>query len=204
MHLLGERTLGVVLLVLLAAVVAAKRLGTGSFVGDRPPGDAWLRLVNAFNLAFLLVVNPLAILLLLWGRLRAVDPTHFRLPADLLIGAEGAGLVLYAAGCGLMAWALLTLGRTYQVGGSAPRAGDRLVTAGPYRLVRHPMYASALAIALGLGGLLQSAIALTVFAVYVAIVALLVPAEERALAKAYGEPYQAYRRQTKRLIPWLV
>lgn len=203
MYLLGERPLGLLLLVLLAVVVAAKRLGTGSFVGERPPGDTWLRLVNAFNLAFLLVLNPLVILLLLGGRLRAVDPTHFRLPADLLIGAEGAGLVLYAAGCGLMAWALLTMGRTYQVGGSAPRGGDLLVCRGPYRLVRHPMYASALAISLGLAGLVQSAICLAVFAVYMVIVALLVPAEEQALAKAYGEPYQAYRRQTKSLIPWL-
>jgi len=77
-----------------------------------------------------------------------------------------------------MAWALIDLGRGYQVGGSAPRPDDRLVTAGPYRFVRHPMYAAALAISLGLSLLLQSAVFAAVFGIYLALILALIPAEE--------------------------
>jgi protein-S-isoprenylcysteine O-methyltransferase len=116
---------------------------------------------------------------------------------------EIAGLVLYLSGFLLMAWALITLGRSYQLGGSAPRAEDKMVMAGPYKLIRHPMYTAALCISLGLACLIQSLAFLCVFLIYLVLILLLVPMEEERLQKAYGEEYVHYRQRTGKLIPFV-
>jgi protein-S-isoprenylcysteine O-methyltransferase Ste14 len=201
MHLLGQRTLGIIILSLLVALVLVKRVATGSVV-EKPEGSFLVQLVNAFNLIFLLVVNPLAALLLIFRRLEMTDPTHVLIAASgLRIALEIAGLAAYVVGFALMAWGLVSLGSSYQLGGSAPRAGDALVVSGPYRLVRHPMYTAALSIALGLALVTQSAACLAVFCTYLVLIFLLIPAEEEGLRRAYGERYFGYQRETGRLIP---
>ncbi len=204
MHLLGERLLGLLVLGALAAMVGAKRLATGSVLDERPDARALVKIVNAFNLTFLLVVNPLAAVLLVAERLGAWDPTHAVLAGAWLLDViEAAGLLLYFGGCGAMVWALLTLRASYQLGGMTPRAGDALVTGGPYALVRHPMYLAAVAMALGLALAVQSWACLAVFGIYVALLAALMPLEEAALDTAYGERYRLYARRVPRLIPRL-
>jgi len=201
MHLLGERTLGVVILVLLGMLVATKRIATGS-IFDKPEGGLLVQAVNVFNLLFLLIVNPLAAILLIGRRLAALDPTRVAVDAPRALAAlEIVGLVLYVAGCALMAAALRTLGRNYQLGGCAPRPGDSMVRTGPYRVIRHPMYAAALCIAGGLACLVQSGAAAGVFCVYIVLILALIPAEEEVLLNAYGDRYAAFQRQTRRLIP---
>ena len=203
MHLVDERVLGVAILCLLAVLVTVKRLATGTIL-DKPRGGLLVRLVDTFNLFFLLVVNPLAAVLLILRQMAAVDPTRV-IVADprVLAAVEIAGMVLYAAGFLLMAWALVTLARNYQLGGIAPRAGDRLVVDGPYRFVRHPMYTAALSIALGLAGLTQSLAVLAVFGIYLALILRLVGVEEAGLQAAYGERYVAYQARSGRLIPFV-
>ncbi len=201
MHLLGPTLLGIGIVLLLGALVAVKQISTGSIL-DKPRGNFLIQLGNLFNLFFLLIVNPLAAVGLIWGGLPGLDPTHISLPHGPLLGViEVVGLLLYLAGFVLMAWALLTLGRFYQLGGSAPRSSDHFVTSGPYALVRHPMYAAALSIALGLSLAIQSAAFFVVFLSYVALMVGLIPLEERELQKAYGNRYEAYREKTKMLIP---
>jgi protein-S-isoprenylcysteine O-methyltransferase len=149
-------------------------------------------------------VNPLAAILLITRRLPAIDPTHMILNEPwILMTVEIAGLALYVTGYLLMAWALITLGRNYQLGGSAPRSDDEMVMDGPYRLVRHPMYTAALSISLGLACLIQSWAFLSVFCVYLVLIFLLIPMEEDKLHQAYGEQYGAYQQTAKKLIPFV-
>jgi protein-S-isoprenylcysteine O-methyltransferase Ste14 len=202
MHLLGERTLGVVILVLLGVLVTVKRVATGSAL-DRPKGGLLVQAVNVFNLFFLLVANPVAAVLLIARWLAVNDPTHATIADPALTILEITGLILYVAGFLLMAAAMLTLGENYQLGGCSPRPGDSLVGKGPYRLVRHPMYLAAWCISLGLSCLIQSWAAFGVFCVYVVLVLLLVPTEEKGLRNAYGEQYAALQRGTRRLIPFV-
>ncbi len=203
MHLLGQRLLGIVILLLLAVLVTIKRRATGSVL-DKPAGSFMVQLVNLFNLFFLLVVNPLAAVLLIAQRLDVIDPTHVTIGAPwLLTLLEIIGLLKYLVGFLLMAWALTQLGKNYQLGGSVPRTEDRMVTGGPYRLVRHPMYTAALGISLGLALLTQSLAFLTVFCAYVALVVLLIPLEEKGLLRVYGEGYAEYRRKTRKVIPFI-
>jgi protein-S-isoprenylcysteine O-methyltransferase Ste14 len=202
-HLLGDRVLGALMLCLLGIIVGVKRMATGSVLDERPDARLLVRAVNAFNLAFLLVVNPVAALLLLAGRLRAWDVTRFPIPwAWLQAAVEAVGVGAYVGGCALMMWALLALRSSYQLGGMAPRSQDALVNRGPYALVRHPMYAAVLAMALGLGLALESLACLGVFGIYLVLLHALMPLEEAGLRSAYGEIYEGYARTVPRLIPF--
>ncbi len=200
MNLLGQRILGIAILALLAILVLVKRVATGSVL-DKPKGTFVVQLVNTFNLFFLLVVNPLAALLLIFRRLETADPTHVHIAQPFLTGLEIVGLAVYLLGFLVMAWALISLGGNYQLGGSRPRSEDAMVMSGPYTLVRHPMYTAALSIALGLACLTQSLACLLVFCTYFVLILFLIPVEEDGLRQVYGERYTAYQRETGRLFP---
>jgi protein-S-isoprenylcysteine O-methyltransferase Ste14 len=204
MQVLNQRILGIIILLLWAILVVVKRLATGSLLRDRPQGGVWIWLIHLFNFFFLLVANPLAAILLIVRLPQAVDPAHRPLETPgLLTGLGAAGLLLCATGYILLAWALITLRGNYQVGGNPPRTSDELITHGPYRLVRHPMYAAVVCISLGLACLTQSLAYFCVFCIYVLLVLLLIPVEEERLQRAYGERYAVYRRTVKRLVPSL-
>jgi protein-S-isoprenylcysteine O-methyltransferase Ste14 len=203
MHLLKQNILGVLILFLLGILVIVKRVATGSIL-DKPKGNLMVQLVNIFNLFFLLIVNPLAAVLLITRLLTKVDPTHIIInePWGLTI-LEVVGLVLYVTGYFLMAWALITLGLSYQLGGSVPRSEDKMIMNGPYGLIRHPMYTSALSISLGLACLIQSWAFFCVFGIYLILISLLIPMEEDGLRKAYGNQYEVYRQKARKLIPFI-
>lgn len=78
-----------------------------------------------------------------------------------------------------------------------------MVTSGPYRVIRHPMYAAVLLISFGLACLIQSLTGFAVLVVYLVLLYRLIPIEESRLLSAYGESYAAYRRDTRRLVPFV-
>lgn len=198
---INQTVLGITILLLLQGLLIVKRLATGS-IFDKPGGSFLVRGVNSFNLFFLLAVNPLAAILMITHQVGIVDTARIPVPAQWLLAAvEITGLAIYMLGYALMAWALIRLGGNYQLGGSAPRAGDALVMSGPYRWVRHPMYTAALGICLGLAFLAQSWALLGVFCIYLVLIRRLIPVEEQGLRQAYGATYVAYQKKTHRLFP---
>jgi protein-S-isoprenylcysteine O-methyltransferase Ste14 len=203
MHLLDQRILGIAILFLLGMLVTVKQVATGSIL-DKPKSNLMVQLVNIFNLFFLLVVNPLAAILLILRRLATIDPTHMTINEPwMLMVLEIVGLMLYVIGYLLMAWALITLGRNYQLGGIVPRSEDKMVMGGPYKLVRHPMYTAALSISLSLACLIQSWTFFCVFGIYLGLISLLIPMEENGLRKVYGEQYVVYQQKARKLIPFV-
>lgn len=197
----NQTIVGITIILLLGALVAAKRLATGT-IFDQPRGSFLVKFVNSFNLCFLLAVNPLAGVLLTIHRVEIINATRIPINTDWLSKTvEMVGSVFYVSGFALMAWALIRLGDNYQLGGSAPRPKDRLITNGPFRWVRHPMYTAALCISLGLTGLLPSWFFFGVFCIYLVLILLLIPMEEDGLVKAYGDSYGTYRKSTKKLVP---
>jgi len=112
-----------------------------------------------------------------------------------------AGLVLMAAGIGLRAWSIVTLGRFFQYQIKV-QPGHQLVTRGPYRYVRHPSYTG---IAMVLAGIaLASGDVWSLLAVAVlggAGLAVRIRAEERQLTQALGAEYERFAAGRKRLVP---
>lgn len=105
-------------------------------------------------------------------------------------------VAVFGAGAALSCWALLALGRSFAVL-AAPRP---IVHRGPYRFVRHPLYAGELLMWTAACALLPAAAALALVVGAVAAVSLRIRAEERVLGR---DP--AYRRYAEavrgRLLP---
>ena len=79
----------------------------------------------------------------------------------------------------------------------------QLVTVGPYRLIRHPLYASLLYLAWGI--VLKQINLLTILLGIISSLALLLTAvyEERESLVKFGEEYAIYMRRSKRFIPFV-
>ncbi len=113
----------------------------------------------------------------------------------------GLGLVLFAMGLGFAVWARLHIGRNWGTP-MAQKDEPELVTSGPYRLVRHPIYSGVLvagagtAVALSWKWLIVVAVAGVYFA-YSATV------EERYLTTKFPDAYPTYKRGTKMLLPFI-
>ena len=113
----------------------------------------------------------------------------------------GLGLVLFALGLGFAIWARVNIGRNW--GAPMTRKDEpELVTSGPYRLVRHPIYSGILLAAVGTAVALSwwwlVAVALVGgFFVYSATV------EERYLTQQFPDTYPAYKCSTRMLIPFI-
>ena len=113
------------------------------------------------------------------------------------------GVALFAGGLALRWYSIIHLGRFFTVD-VAISAGQVVVDTGPYRLVRHPSYAGALAAFLGLGICSENWLSLGVLVVPVAAAFLRrVAVEEAALVEALGDRYRGYAARTRRLIPWV-
>jgi protein-S-isoprenylcysteine O-methyltransferase Ste14 len=116
-----------------------------------------------------------------------------------LIARGGLGLAVQLAAVGLMAWARLTFGRRSFHAAANPTAGG-LVTTGPYRWLRHPIYAAVLYFAWA-GALSHLALPAVALATLVTVgLGYRMLAEERMVSARYPE-YRDYAARTRRLIP---
>jgi protein-S-isoprenylcysteine O-methyltransferase Ste14 len=109
-----------------------------------------------------------------------------------------AGDLVALAGCVWLLAAVIVLGRCF---GVLPEARG-LVTRGPYRLVRHPVYLGELVACAGLVLAAPTGWNLVVAVVFAGAQALRMRLEEDELTLQFPE-YSGYAAETPRLVPWL-
>jgi len=78
---------------------------------------------------------------------------------------------------------------------------DVLIVTGPYRYVRHPLYAGWSFTLIGLGLVLGTPTLVVAGLVWLLVTQVWSVHEERDLARRFGSEFAAYRQRTPRLIP---
>lgn len=113
-----------------------------------------------------------------------------------------AGLSLFIVGLSIAIVAKLTLKRFYS-STLVTRKDHQLITHGVYRFVRHPLYLGVLIAIMGVPVYAPSLYGFLILSLLIPILLLRIKMEEDMLIKHFGDEYQAYRRATKKLIPFL-
>lgn len=111
------------------------------------------------------------------------------------------GLVLFGLGLAFAVWARIHIGRNWGTP-MTEKNEPELVTSGPYRLVRHPIYSgiilACVGTAVGLSWLWLVAVGLAgTYFIYSATV------EGRFLGETFPDEYPAYKGSTKMLVPYV-
>jgi protein-S-isoprenylcysteine O-methyltransferase Ste14 len=117
-------------------------------------------------------------------------------------GLGVVGLVVFALGLALAVWARVYLGRNWGMPATV-RAEPELVTSGPYRFVRHPIYTGILLGVLGTA-LATNVIGLAILAVLTVYFYWAATVEERNMTETFPTAYPEYRSHTKMLIPFVL
>jgi protein-S-isoprenylcysteine O-methyltransferase Ste14 len=115
---------------------------------------------------------------------------------------EAIGAVVFALGIVLAIWARVHLGHNWGLP-MTEKAEPELVTSGPYRLVRHPVYSGLLTALLGTA-LVTNLIGLVIVAILGGYFYYCAWVEEKNLTAAFPAAYPAYRASTKMLIPFVL
>lgn len=115
---------------------------------------------------------------------------------------QAIGLVMFVSGLAVALWARQCLGRNW---GSpmSEKADLELVTTGPYRKVRHPIYSGIILALVGTGVAINWhwLIAVALIGTYFVYSAVM---EEHYLAERLPDTYPAYKRGTSMLIPFVI
>ena len=140
----------------------------------------------------------LFVILILVIRSRAFKGHHAIVSNPIL---QGIGMGLFLTGLGLALWARVYLGRNWGTPMSE-KVDAELVTTGPYRYIRNPIYSGLILAAIGTAVAvswywLVAVVFMGAYFIYSAT------AEEHIMERLFPNDYPAYKCSTKRLIPFL-
>ena len=114
----------------------------------------------------------------------------------------GLGVLFFALAT-LLSWtAVPALGRQWRFEAGLD-SQHQLVTTGPYRVIRHPIYTSMLCILLGTGFMVTPLLLLLATLIFIMGMEIRVRTEEKLLESRFGEQFLAYRRSVPAYVPWL-
>jgi protein-S-isoprenylcysteine O-methyltransferase Ste14 len=115
--------------------------------------------------------------------------------------AHAVGVALAVVGIVLTFMAQLAMGDEWRIGVD-PEERTRLVTDGPFAVVRNPIYSAMLPAVLGLVLMVPSAVAIAaLFALAIGLELQVRRVEEPYLLRAHGDEYAAYAGRVGRFVP---
>ena len=154
-----------------------------------PRGEGWL----ALQLVLIVLITVAGFL----------PPSNYELDAPDADPVRIPGRIVLLAGLGLIAWSSTILrARGSFAALPRPRSSGVLVESGPYRLVRHPLYAGLVLTGIGAGLIRLSWLEFVLTGALFVVLDLKRRREEGWLLERYPG-YAAYRRRTKALIPFV-
>jgi len=123
--------------------------------------------------------------------IQVIFPLHI-LPHEYLYSIKISGIVLFAAGAFFATWSLVIFHRASTT--TTPgESSKKLITRGPYRFSRNPMYMSLTLAYLGEAGLLAQFWPVMVLPMMLAYLnRIVIPLEEEILKKDFKEEYENY------------
>jgi protein-S-isoprenylcysteine O-methyltransferase Ste14 len=142
---------------------------------------------------------------LIWGTLLVSLALPEEVPWLIVVlpsGLRWLGLAAAVSALPLIWWTMRSLGNNVSAS-TATREGATLVTRGPYRFVRHPLYSVGTYAFVGLALLLQSLGLMIILVPLVAWLPWRARHEEGRLLDSYGERYREYMGSTGRFLPRL-
>ena len=186
------------------ACIAACWVGLGVVwlvlaIGAKPSIPAPRRTWRIAARAIGFVIVALLVLRLRGGRLVAFPSGPGPGPGP---ARAWAGVALCALGVAVALWARIVLGRNWGIPMSRRREPE-LVTSGPYRLVRHPIYSGILLAMLG-SALAAGTLWIVPLVLGAGYFLYSARQEEAFMEQRFPDRYPAYRQRTKRLIPFLL
>jgi len=149
--------------------------------------------------------SKLLIYALVWIGIAAAFASPYSIP-EARITLPGAAvfwtaIALMWAGVVLRTWAVITLGRFFRQDVHI-HDDHKLVTSGPYRVLRHPGYTGGLLTVCGIGLAQGNWISLAAaFFLLLAAYAWRIVVEEAALRARFGEAFLSHRKRTWAIIP---
>lgn len=111
-----------------------------------------------------------------------------------------AGAVPLLVGACLLVWGLHHLGTNLTISIST-RHEHALITSGPYRWVRHPLYTGGMVESLGLCLLTANWFVAISAGLFWALIAYRTPMEEKQLIEGFGDEYRHYMQRVGRFVP---
>jgi protein-S-isoprenylcysteine O-methyltransferase Ste14 len=175
--------------VILAVWVAFWIYWLAASIGVKAGQTRWTRFAGV-RVGFILVVLLLARTRVLKGHAVISNPW-----------LQGIGLAVFLLGLALAVWARVYLGRNWGMPMSQ-KTDPELVTTGPYRSIRHPIYSGIILAMIGttLAVSLYWLVAVVLLGGYFVYSAT---AEECFMTDRFPDTYPQYKRSTKMLIPFI-
>ena len=150
-----------------------------------------IRLTAAFSFSAVILLDIFFPTLMSWSK---ID-----LPSWLKI----LGMILATVCVLWLWWVFHTIGNNISET-VLTKDSHELITSGPYRWIRHPLYAGALLLLFSLSLIFADWVVFAfALAGLLSFRLLIIPVEEDHLLEAFGEDYECYQSRTGALLPWI-
>jgi protein-S-isoprenylcysteine O-methyltransferase Ste14 len=165
---------------------------TGEKISRRADGTAMMNVIRIGGLIlwlspFVYLINPAW---MAWSKIG--------LPEWLRWFGVGMGILCV----GMIYWLFSSI-RSGITATSATRTEHQLVTSGPYRWVRHPLYTVGACLFISYGIIADSWFIATLGILAFIAMAIRTPQEEENLIEKFGDEYRTYMKRTGRFLPKL-